>query len=264
MKHLIMAAFMLVFGTIVLSAQDDELDDWAFDSEPLKEEKTPYFALAGGYTGTVFFANMDDINTMLNGVFDFETDALSSTMYFHGFEIFTGIPFIENFRAGFYTKSGSTMNEFNLDDEAGSMRHAEYSISNSGINFEYAFVPTSKLAITFGTGIGWGNVQLDIYQSVENIDWNEITTNQPNETFFHRAEAGFLMLEPKLNIEYAVQSWLALRVSGNYALSFMETGLFSDASWQYNQSSGINNFSEDINASGLGVQFGLMIGLFNY
>lgn len=264
MRKVIALLSIFALSFIAANAQDDNIDDWAFDSEPLQDEKTPYFALAGGYTGTVFFANLDDINSLLSNKFNFDEDALTSLMYFHGFEIFTGVPFIENFRVGFYTKQGSALNEFTEDETENTMRTAEYSISNSGLNIEYAFVPLNSLAITLGTGIGWGNVQLDIYQSVDNIDWNNISSNQPQNTFFHRAEAGYLMLEPKLNIEYAVQNWIALRVGVNYALSFMEVGLLSDGDWEYNQSSGISNFPSDINATGLGIQFGLMIGLFNY
>lgn len=262
MKFLKTVLVLLLLNSISAFSQDDELDDWTFDSEPLKEDKVPYFAIAGGYTGTFFMANTNELNSILQNVYSFDSDAISSPIYMNGFEIFTGLPFLTNFRAGFYSRTGSTLQEKNISDNT--VRYAEYAISNSGINFEYAFVPFKKFAITFGTGIGWGNIELDIYQSQNSIDWNNIAAEQPANNFFHRAEAGFLSVEPKLNIEYAVQSWLALKLGANYTLSIMETGIFSDAKWQYNQSSSINNFPNEINASGIGINFGIMIGLFNY
>lgn len=259
--NLSLISMILLFSSLVAIAQDEEIDNWSFDTEPLKEDKVPYFALAGGYTGTFFSANFEEMNSLLNSKFGFDAEALSSSIYMNGFEIFTGLPFIENIRAGFYTRTGMASNEMTINDLN---RKTEFTISNSGINIEYAFVPLKNLALTFGSGFGWGKTKLEIYQSQNEINWGEIGTAQPSDNFFHSAEAGFLNIEPKINIEYAVQSWLAIRLGANYSLSFMEVGVFSDASWEYNQGTAINDFPDEITGSGLGIQFGVLIGLFNY
>ena len=254
---------LLSISLFTAMAQDDEIDDWSFDSTPLKEEKVPYFALAGGYTGSFFFGNLDEMNSILLGEFLFDENAIESPMFMNGFEIFSGIPFIENFRAGFFTKSGSLVNETPDANTEGLTKYAEYSISNSGFNFEYAYVPFKSLAITVGSGFGWGNIDINVYNSRDKIDWNNFDDNSSG-TYSHSFEAGYLMIEPKLNIEYAVQNWLTFRVGAFYALSFMETGIFSDSQWKYNKGADIENFPDDINASGMGIQVGILVGLFNY
>ena len=67
----LLAMILLVFAgmfsqnELLASAQDEDLDSFQFDSEPIQEESIPYFGLGVGYVGTFMYLNFDELNKHL-------------------------------------------------------------------------------------------------------------------------------------------------------------------------------------------------------
>ncbi|MFP4529641.1 MAG: hypothetical protein ACLFQX_13930, partial [Candidatus Kapaibacterium sp.] len=100
-------AAMLAFGS--LYAQDEDLDKFDFETEPLQQEKAPYFAIAVGYTANFMFPNVDELNSTFAA--EFELENFPSMMYMSGVQGFTGVVVVPNLRAGFFGASGSSLVE---------------------------------------------------------------------------------------------------------------------------------------------------------
>jgi hypothetical protein len=258
MRIKIIALALILFGSLTAWSQDNMLDslDLSFESTPLKEEKIPYFAIAGGFTGTFFFANgFDEMNKLIEKNFPaMGTERLKGSIFMPGAEGFTAIGIIPNMRLSFFGAGGSkTIKAVNAD----TTRSIDYSLSFNGLSFDYAWVPTRRLAILIGANLGWGTMAIEYNRTTKEFSWDSLSQNINPNNFMSRVEAGFWLLQPHLNVEFAVTPFIALRGSAGYSVSFMQN-------WNFNQNSVLNNTPAKLDASGLYMQFGLFLGLFNY
>ncbi|TAL66825.1 MAG: hypothetical protein EPN82_17030 [Bacteroidetes bacterium] len=249
---------ILLLGSNYLWSQDDMLDslDLSFESTPIREEKVPYFSIAGGFTGTFFFANFDELDKLIEKNFpSMGNERFSgSNIFMPGAEGFTAIGIIPNMRLSFFGTGGSK--NIKVSDTA-STRSIDYSVSFNGLSFDYAFVPTRRLAVLVGANLGWGTLAIEYYKTTSNIDWTKFGEDVNPGNFMSRAEAGMWLIQPHLNIEFAVTPFIALRASAGYSYSLM-------GNWKFNQNTSLDNVPKNVNGSGLYAQFGLFIGLFNY
>lgn len=261
MKKLILLFTFILFYSITIFAQDEYLDELEFGEQPLSEQKPPYFAIAGGYNGNFLFINVKDLNNHLKAK-NFNFDEFKSPFFMSGAEGFVAIPFIPNVRIGFLGLGGSQTNKKDITISSVDYKQSiEFSFSYQGLLIDYAFVPMKSLAILPGLGIGWGNVQLEYSQTEKEFDWNNIQMSSVGNNFLNRLEATYSFLNPRINIEYALAPYLMFRLSGSYMWSFALTG---DWKWKYNREADMKNVPKEINASGLNLQFGVYVGLFNY
>lgn len=262
---------LLFVTTINMFSQDEEIDDLTFEVTPLQEEKPPYFSVAGGYMGTIVFLNFDELNKTAKGL---ALEELSSPIYMSGVQGFSAIGIIPNLRLGFQGMGGWRLVESDvkipknpiavppLNDSITVKRSFEYAVSYNGISIDYGIILFKSLAIVPGITVGWGDVTLESFQTKNDIDWNNYGNENNFETdYFKRAKAVFSYVQPNLNIEYALTPFFMFRFNAGYFYSFALTG---DWDWKYNRSASMKNTPSDINASGLSVQFGLFLGLFNY
>lgn len=250
----------------ILHAQDEKLDslDFSIESAPGEMQSTPYFAIAGGYTGTFIFLNFDNLNKHLsdNG-FGFATDAFKKPLYMSGAQGFTAIGIIPNLRVGFFGMGGSSIAEMNTTiDSVACKRSFNYSVSFNGLNIDYAIVPWKSVAFIPGVSFGWGSLTMESYQNqTGDNSWIDLKPNANAINYFNRAKATYSFIQPNLNVEFAVTTFFGLRLSAGYMWTFSFTG---DYGWQYNNTSKLVDVPKSINASGLTLQFGLFMGLFNY
>ena len=261
MRIKIFALALILFGSMTAWSQDDMLDslDLSFESSPMKEDKIPYFAIAGGFTGTFFFANFNEIDKMIESNFpSFGNERFKgSNIFMPGAEGFTAIGIIPNMRLGFFGAGGSkTIKAVNAD----TTRSIDYSVSFNGISFDYAYVPTRRLAILVGVNLGWGTMAIEYFRTTSKYNWNQFNENSNPDNFMSKTDAGYWLVQPHLNIEFALTPFIALRGSAGYSVSLMNE-------WKFNKNSAFsesNKPPDKLNASGLYAQFGLFLGLFNY
>lgn len=248
--------FILSFGS--LYSQDDRLDNFTFESEPLKHESIPYFAVAGGYTGTFTFLNYDEINNQLNAG-NFGVGTFDGPLYLNGAEGFTGVFIVPALRAGFFsyggTKKLSKTDTFNGVPNL--ERDVQLSVGYTGIALEYGIVLFKSFAILPGVGFGWGNMSLEATQTEQNADWGNFNPNPEANNYMKRIESSYLFVKPNLNIEYSILNILMFRLNATYMLPF-------SYDWKYNHAATLNNVPDGVAAKGFAVQVGLFVGLFNY
>ncbi len=255
--NLILALLFFIL-IIPANAQDDELDNLNFDTEPLQQEPPPYFGIGGGYLATFHFANFDDLNTFLSNN-NFQVPEFEAPVFLSGAHGFTGIPWIPNLRVGFYGMSGvasseakATVNNADLD------RTVDYTLVFTGFSVDYGIVLFKSVAVLPGIGLGWSNLQIDTYQGPVDIEWGNITPGQVGDSFFHTMERSAYYIQPNIDIEFALQDFLMIKLNGGYTLNFAESD------WQFNNISNLNGVPDGINKNGPYAQIGLYIGLFNY
>jgi hypothetical protein len=258
MKKLLL---LLVLLTVSLYSQDDGLDDLPFDDEPLMSKERNYFAIGGGYSIGVLNLNLDNFNKLLKD--QFTRSELSKTMIMHGGSAFTGIPFIKNLRLGYHSYGGNLLNESTVGEIKTS---EELSVSMSGINFDYGYVPIDNLAIMGGLGIGWGSINFDIAKGAASYDWTKLNDSLVGvDNYFLHAEKSFMYITPTVSVEWAATSFFMMRALVNYNLSFDNPiASADDKSWKINKVAQLDNTPNGLNSNGFYFEFGIFLGLFNY
>ena len=252
-------ALLLALSTFApLWAQDEKLDDLSFEEAPLKDEAVPYFAIGVGPVFNFIFADTKDVNAQALAL---GLSEINSPIFQLGAEIFTAVGVIPNLRLGFSWISGSAASSADITvTGTAAKRTMLYGISSRTFHLDYAWVPVKSLAILPGVGLGWGEQRIEMYQSAAQIDWNQIidpSSLAPLPNAYTILQQNTLYIQPRLNIEYAVTPFLNLRLQGAYTL------MVSKSDWTGNRNALVNNVPDNISVSGLNLQFGVFVGLFN-
>lgn len=260
MKKLLVILITIFAVNYTYSLQDDRLDDFSFESSELKQESTPYFAIAGGATFTFHFANFDEINKhLVDNEFGLGKE-FSGTMSLWGGEGFTGVVYVPNLRAGFFSYGGAnaiSKEIFSGEENLAITREVEYKVGMSGISLEYAYVPLKAFAIVSGVAVGIGDLTISTYDTPVESNWENHSPNQLRNNYVSIASTDYWFVKPTLNFEYALTNFLMFRVGVSYNLTF-------GSDWKQNYSSTLNGVPDDLNAKALQIQAGIFLGLFNY
>ncbi|MDR0927483.1 MAG: hypothetical protein LBO69_06930 [Ignavibacteria bacterium] len=265
---------LLLAISFPLFAQDDDFENYSFDdnSEPTK---LPYFALSIGGTSSFLFMDYDDINKkpFHNGATnnlwkDVLDDEFSGPMVCWGFDFFTALsPLLNNFRIGINYETGSKSLEMNYDEadlDNGITTTInltrKLSVSSTGLHFDYAWVPLKSLAILPGIGVKLGAMGIEQYATSIPADWNG--AGFYNGEINEKIEYTFMAFEPKVNIEYALTSFLMLRASASYVLTIDNP--FYENAWTINGNNEYTGAPDSVKPQGFAASIGLFLGLFNY
>ena len=84
----ILAAILIVTGSLAATAQDDRLSSLNFDEEPLPEETTPYAAVGVGPVLNLYMPDVADVNAKAASL---GLGNLSSPLLMFGAEIYTAV-----------------------------------------------------------------------------------------------------------------------------------------------------------------------------
>lgn len=252
MNRILKITFVFILGLALsfsAKAQDDRIDELDFEEIPIVEQRADYFSIGAGYLGDFRFINFDEINKKLE---EFSLPGFSGNMYISGAHGFAGIGIIPNLRLGFMGISGSS--NINQDD-AQYKSGSNLFLDVTAFSIDYGIVLFSHFAVLPGVKVGWSSLRQEIYKSDKERDW--ANTNYSANNYFHTFEGSFFFAQPTLELEYALTPFIMARLSGGYSFSF-------SPSWDYNSYATLKNVPETINTSGLGLQFGIFVGLFNF
>jgi hypothetical protein len=247
-KHLFVALVFICSFAVNLFAQDDKLNQFSFEDVPTEDVRPPYFAVSGGPTATWLFTNLSDVNSFVNGI---AGASYSSPLLMFGGEGFFAIGFIPNVRAGIMGAASS-----NIVQNDAKTKRVDYTLSLTGIILDYAITPLKGFSIIPGVAGGLGGANFEISQSSGNQTFPQITPTATSANYMRRLRSSLTFVQPRLNIEYAFTSFSMIRVNAGYNLSFM-------GDWQVDNISTVTGVPAGINATGLTVQVGLFVGLFN-
>lgn len=229
-------------------AQDDKLNQFSFEDVPTEDVRPPYFAVSGGFTTTWLFTNLTDVNAFASGIVG---NSYSTPLLMFGGEGFFAIGFIPNVRVGII---GAT--SFNALQNEARTRRIEYSLSQTGLAVDYAITPLKGFSIIPGVVGGLGLTNFEITQASGNQTFQQITPTTTAANYMRRLRSNYTFVQPRLNLEYAFTSFSMIRVNAGYNLSFM-------GDWQADNVTTVTGVPAGINATGLTVQVGLFVGLFN-
>lgn len=256
MKKILLLLF-LATGFTNVYAQDERLDELPFTEAETIEEKTPYFGVGGGFTGTYLQLNNDKLNelSIKNG---FES---LGKPFLTGGVGFIAVPQIPNFRFGL-TGFGGSQSKSNsiLDTTAGNtidvVRKVEQQISNIGLSLGYGIVVTKSLAIIPEVTFSSASHKI-IFSKTSNqeFEYSDIPTTA--KSVVNSMDNSFIAITPALNIEWAATSVLMLRASAGYNYQVSNN-------WKLNGEQTLNNVPKELNTNGVFAQFGLFLGLFHY
>ncbi|MFA5512487.1 MAG: hypothetical protein WC313_08550 [Candidatus Kapaibacterium sp.] len=257
MKNIFALILLLFSANLLFALQDDRLDDFSFESSELKHESTPYFAIAGGATFTFQFANFDEVNSLLTTK-NFGTDEFSGQVNLWGGEGFTGLVYIPNMRAGFFSYGGSKTVSGEFEANAALInREVEYRVGITGISLEYALVPLKSFAVVGGVSLGRGDLSVSTFETPSESGWNDYNPEVDPYNFTNTISTNYWLVKPNIHLEYALTNFLMFRVGASYNLTF-------GTDWKQNNNSTLNGVPDAMNANALQIQAGIFVGLFNY
>jgi hypothetical protein len=248
MKKITLALLLILFFTLGVFSQDEQIDNLQFEETPVIEQRPTYFAIGAGYVGNLLFMNLDDVNSLMTKI---DLPEYKGSVYTAGAHGFTGIGIIPNIRLGFFGIGGSNSVEKNDTMNFGS----KLSVGTTGFSIDYGYVLFQHFSLLAGINAGWSSIELEIYRTDKSNSWGNINNNQSG--YFKRVEGDFWFVQPNLYMEYAITPFLMARAAAGYSFSFAP-------SWTISSSSELTDVPETMNTSGLNLQFGICVGLFNF
>ena len=225
---------------------------------PPKRSRMVKMGLYGGYTPGWLFVDVKPINTFL-------TAGHGAALKDDGVLMTGGagaayIMVLPNVRVGGMGMSGglkSTALEAN-----GIRRDARLTVGLGGLTFEYVVPIVERFDVAFGGMLGWGATELTLRQSNggsntwvgEQELFGSWTAGNPGN-MTRTLDGSFFLWAPTVNVEYAILSWLAVRVGAAYVgMSF--------PSWQVDGEYELLGVPSDISGKGFMIQGGLFVGTF--
>ncbi len=253
MKKIGTVLILSMFLSINLFSQDDKVDNMQFEETPVIEERPNYFAIGAGYVGTFIFANYSEVNSLLSSN-KLDLPEFKNPIYMSGAHGVTGIGIIPNIRVGFFGLGGTANVNRNIGD---TLKGASYSISLGGFSLNYGIVLFKSFAILPGVNLGWSSATLEVYKTSKSFDWTKLDNKDEVNAYNKRAEGTFWFAQPHIDMEYALTPFLMVRANVGYSMSFLPT-------WKYNKEATLDNVPSGLNTSGMTLQFGILVGLFNF
>jgi hypothetical protein len=244
-------AIMLLTVTSYCMAQDQG------EEEPLPPKRTFPAKLggAGGFTPSWLFLDIDPINSFLRNAnaLEFSNGRLLLT----GGQGYGYILFVKNLRVGGVGASGSMKSRSLLGS---TRREVELSVGFGGVTVDYVFPVASRFDLTIGTMLGWGGMDLTITRDnggpkVWGDLWNEFGTQQPAQEYTRKLSGSFFILEPSVNVEFALLRWVGLRAGVSYL------GM-SSPEWKMDDKYEIFGVPSNINGKGWMINTGIFVGTF--
>lgn len=215
------------------------------------------FGGGGGYTPGWIFVNLDELNKQL---VSFGSGQLSkSGFYTSGGAGFVYIGFVPNLRIGGMGFGGST-SELTLLD--GFEREAIYRISGGGLTVEYTLPFIKNIAVSVGSIIGGGSIQIELYRNAGNFNWQSLwsevsTTTSSSPNISRKLSNDFFLFSPMINIEIPFYRFISFRLGGGYQLAVGK-------SWEVENEKQLSNVPSKLNGNSFFIQSGIFFGFFSY
>lgn len=263
---------LIIFALLIVknaNAQDEQLDSLDFEEQNYEqfedETKSGYMVFGGGFVMNLLNLNFDEINNLIkknnfnpkNEEFSFD-----APFYQFGAQGIVAIGLIPNIRIGVIGVSGSKSPTRPIIFDTNGItieRNIRYEAGFTGINVDYAFVPFKGFAIVPGMALGYGEISLTSTQTQRNFAWNDLKPISSPYNYKYEISTDYWQFSPMLNFEYAPTILSLFRVSIGYSMT-----LARDWYLNGNTESKVIDVPDKFNADGLTLQFGIMLGLFNY
>jgi hypothetical protein len=210
------------------------------------------FGGGGGYTPGWIFVNMDELNKQL---VTFGSGQLTqSGFYTSGGAGFIYIGFVPGLRIGGMGFGGTTSESALLN---GFEREAIYSISGGGLTVEYTLPFIKNMAVSVGTIIGGGGIQIELYKNTGSFNWQNLWNENTSDNISRRLNNNFFLVTPTLNIDIPFYRFISVRLGGGYQLAFGKK-------WTIENDKTLLNVPSKLNGNSFFIQTGIFFGFFSY
>jgi len=250
-RVLTLLAICFVMLEVPLLAQDDE--------EPVPPphgHPQTKFGVAGGFTQNFLFLNLDPINQVLRN--NNAADLGNGPITMLGGQGYGYILLLPNVRVGGVGASG---NISSLSLLGVTRREVDLSVGYGGVTIDYVLPVAGHLDLAFGVVLGGGSVNLKITRdngSPKTWDaiWNQFKNNDSTASEFTKNLSGsFFVVQPSINVEYALLRWLGVRVGASY------NGMVG-GNWKVDGSYDFIGVPSEINGKGFMINGGIFLGFF--
>lgn len=234
--------------------QDDNISSY--------DDEKGYFSIAAGYTANLKFINTNELDNISN---KFSLPKIAIPIFTNGFELKTSTIIFKNLNFGFITSSSEVIqNADTLNPVSKEIYHKQLSLNfdNIGFMLDYAINPFKSFSINPGVNISFSKMQIQISQTKSDINYNDITPINLQDNYFHSFSKDFIIIEPKISIEYAITNFLMFRATTSYSIAL--DNFITNKDWTYNSTGNLFYTPSDLSPSGLNIQLGLFLGLMNF
>lgn len=248
----VFSLFLLALFLIQISPAQDE------EPIPPKRSRLAKMGLFGGYTPGWLFLDVKPINAFLTA--GHGAALKDDGMLMTGGAGAAYIMVLSNVRVGGMGMSG--IQKSTALDGNGIRRDAELSVGMGGLTFEYVVPIVERLDLAMGGMLGWGGLSLTLRQSNGGTNtwvgeqglFGSWTGGSPANVT-RTLGGSFFVWAPTVNVEYAVLSWMGVRLGVSYVgMSF--------PSWDVDGHYDLIGVPSDIKGNGLMIQAGLFVGTF--
>lgn len=255
--------FILLLPLRPLLAQPEIAVDTTtyLDSELYEEEQeVTYSWIGGGFYLGYFIPDLTDFNK--NIARPFVAKDVDEQVLFFGGRGFIPFPYLRNLRIGGAGYGGSTQRccEDTMTSTGQSVtRSLKYSIGYGALTLDYALpIAVDRMFFLVGAELGLGGIDIEAKQAAKRLKF-DIRDEFDNETtnITHTYSAGFFLVKPQLQIEWAPANFLMLHLAGGYQITSM-------GGWKVDGDVDLGNTDalSNIGGSGLVLNFGVNIGFF--
>ena len=262
-RCIIFFIFILLPASVLFAQQPSIAVDTTdyLDSELYEEEASvSYGWLGGGFYIGYFIPDLTDFNK--NIAQPFVGQNLDEQVLLFGGRGFMPFPYVRNLRIGGLGYGGTT-ERCCVDTTASTgqdvTRSLKYSIGYGALTIDYALpIAVRRMFFLFGVELGLGGIDIEAKQAAKRLAFDIQTEfDNPTTNITHTYSAGFFLVKPQLQIEYAPTNFLMLQLAAGYQITPM--GI-----WKVDGDVDLGNTDKlsNINGSGLVFNFGVNIGFF--
>ncbi|HUL43054.1 MAG TPA: hypothetical protein VLY03_01720 [Bacteroidota bacterium] len=250
-RVLLLLAIFFAMLEVPLLAQDDEEP-----VPPPRGHTQTKFGVAGGFTQNLLFLNLDPINQVLRKFNS--ADLGNGPVTLLGGQGYGYILLLPNVRVGGVGGSGSISS---LSLLGVTRREVDLSVGYGGVTIDYVMPVVGHLDLALGVVLGGGSVNLKMTRdngSPKTWDgiWSQFGSNDSTTAEFTRNLSGsFFVVQPSVNVEYALLRWLGVRVGVSY------NGM-AGGNWKVDGNYDLIGVPSEISGKGFMINGGIFLGFF--
>ena len=250
MKRAFVAMLLTVLVLSVSFSQEDPI--------PPKRSKAAKIGGLGGFTPSLLFVDVKEINSFLQA--GSAAPLKNDGVFLTGGAGAAYIMVVPNLRVGGMGMSGS-IKSTSLHG-SGLRRDVELSVGFGGMTFEYVVPVIERLDVAFGAMLGGGGIDLTLRKNFGGQNtwkseqgWLGDPGNLSNSTTTQRLNGVFFVFLPSVNFEYAVLSWVGIRLGASYV------GMAAP-SWKVDDEYELLGVPSNVSGRGFMINAGLFVGTF--
>jgi len=212
------------------------------------------FGAAGGVNPMWVMPKTSEVNRMLPAM---GLEEISDNGFFAlGGSGYLYIMFVKNLRVGGYGFGGSTESSGVV---AGVHKSARYSVSGGGITIEYTMPFVKGIAVSAGTMLGMGSMELNLYNNAYEYNYSDqwVQLGPSQQNYSREMTNTFYTIAPTINVDIPLTRFIAFRTGIGYQFTFGDK-------WTTANDRELKGVPDDLKSEMLFFQTGIYVGLFAF